>query len=289
MSFKEEKQTFRGYTKTRVFGLKFKHVKCFKNKDCRGGKYLEITVPHFKNQKNEWHQLVKRFATPCCGKPASECLCPYFDLMDMRKVIWHWRRNRRTDPSPFNRGGSMVPMCDDRVSNLAMGPEDFVFVNTGGFKWRYEQFRLTTKHMTEVFNLSEEQKITPHCFRVGATSLAYIQGIPCLVVCFYAEWSVASLKITHVQYVKIADEWTLANVAYDILHGWEHAGSRYNCINEELTRFVLRKDLILSEVYGVSYTNSCKKRLKKKKKPRMKFRDPESNFAQFGSSKEDFE
>ena len=288
MSYSIESEEFQGVKKDRIFGLKWSHVKAFSNKRYRGGKYLQITVPNFKNQKDEWHEMVKELATPCCDKADCIAQCAFFNIPDMFKVITRWRRNRKTDPTPFNRNGSSKPMSPARVDALALGADNWVFMSAGGFKWRYEHFRLTTRHMTEFFKLPEEKKVTPHCFRVGATSLAYIQGIPCLIMCFYAEWSVKGLQISHAQYVKMLDELKLANVPFDLLHGYELNGQRFNCIQMTPTRWVLRKELILSELYGESRSTSCKERLKKKQKPLLDFKDPETNFVQFGSVKRDF-
>ena len=288
MSYSVSVEHFNGRTFTKIMGLKFKHVKRIRDSAYRGGVYMEYTVDWWKNQKDEWHKLVKAMASPCCGKSASECYCPFFDVFNFHDVILHWRENRFVDPTPFNRGGSSTALGKKRANELGTGPEDFVFVNANGTRWRYEHFRQTTAHMTKVFNLEEKKKITPHCFRVGATSTAYLQSCPSLVICFYVEWSVKSLKISHAQYVKITPE-ALANVPFDILHGYEHNGERFNCILLKPTRWVLRKELIVSEVYGAqTHAGSRKMRLKKKMMPKMDLADPETNFVQFGSTERDF-
>ena len=82
----------------------------------------------------------------------------------------------------------------------------------------YDHLRNIIREMVVALGLPKNKfAVTPHGLRISATSTAYIQGIACLVMCRYVEWSVSTLGITHAQYVQVTDD-KLATVPFDMLH-----------------------------------------------------------------------
>ena len=279
VSYELKQEELDGFVHDYLMGLKWKHVKCFLTEDprCRGGRYMQFEIPNFKNQKDKWTSMLKRIASPLCGKSAKDCVCPYFDVEGLFAQVLRWRLNIRNDKRPFKP----TPIGKKRLAALEVRDENYVFVDSKGTKWKYEHFRVTCVHLTSVLGLPKEDKITPHCFRVGATSLAYAQNIPSLILCFYVEWSVRALGVSHAIYVKMLNKWMLANVAYDLLHGFESEGKRHNTIMLQPDRWVLRKEFILRDVYNEG-PNDCAVRIKKRLRPELgDLHNPEEDFRMF--------
>jgi hypothetical protein len=257
-------ETFMGSTKTVEKGLRWCHIELIRPIEWHGREGLKITVPFFKNQKDEHSPLVKRIASPVCGH--KHCVCRSFNFVAMYKALKRMRENRHRDARPFNRFRSNTPLGDERLIALDTKLLDFVFVNSNGSIIGYEHLHTIVRDMVRALRLPKDTfAFSPHGLRVGATSTAYAQGIACLVMCRYVEWSVSTLGITHAQYVKVTDN-KLARVPFDMLHGVTMDGQRENRIGEDLTTWVLRKEVIKAELYGIEKTDTSEAMRAKTKK-----------------------
>ena len=247
------KEEFLGSVKTVEKGLRWCHIETIEPAEWRGRKGLKITVPFWKNQKNEDTPLVKEIASPICDH--KDCICGSFDFVAMYETLKQMRRDRHQNARPFNRSRSRKQLSRKRATALGTKDRDFVFVNSNGTVIEYDHLRNIIREMVVALGLPKNKfAVTPHGLRISATSTAYIQGIACLVMCRYVEWSVSTLGITHAQYVQVTDD-KLATVPFDMLHGVLIDGRRENRIQEALTTFVLRKEVIKAELYGIEKTN----------------------------------
>ena len=170
----------------------------------------------------------------------------------MHKALKKMRANRLKNPRPFNRRGSKTPLGKKRAAILGTSPEDFVFVNSNGYTIKYHNLRKIVREMVEALGMDKKAyAISAHCFRVGATSTAYAQGIPILAMCKYVEWAVRALRVAHSGYVKILETQT-ATIPFDLLHGAKVDGLRVNRVGRHPPVWVLRNDVLRSMLYGES-------------------------------------
>lgn len=277
--YSEFKQKVKGQTFTRIKGLRWKHVSFTPRIAGNRSEIMQILVPYWKTKKDvNAPPLEKQVQSPCCSNTL--CKCQLFDILSMHHAL-ESRRRRMVEHSLSEFGGKKT---ERQRINLGVAPNDFVFVNARGYLLRYDNLRKLMEDIGVVLDLLE--KLTAHSLRVGATSLAYLQGIPCLQMCRYVEWSVRSLPIVHALYVKIRKE-ILANIPFDLLHGALVRGVRTDCSEEEMETMELRAQTIISELYGdtmaikkdqvqkdqISQPNQLRKtqrvRMNHKLKPRM--------------------
>ena len=253
--YSKQTEELNGQTKVRIKGLRWDHVKFLSHQKFKGGKAMRIKVPFFKNQRDVTVPLMKTFSSPLCKKAHNKhkkCICAYFDTFAMHDALKKMRANRRKNPCPFNRFGSKTPLGKKRLTMLSTDPEDFVFVNSNGHVIKYDNLRKIVQEMVEALGLDKEAyAISAHCFRVGATSTAYAQGIPILAMCKYVEWAVHALRVAHSGYVKILETQT-ATIPFDLLHGAMVDGARINKVGRHPPVWVLRNDVLRSMLYGES-------------------------------------
>jgi hypothetical protein len=259
--YSETKEELCGMEYVRVKGLKWKHIEILNRPEARGGRMMRITIPLFKNQRDETTPLVKTFATPMCDPNNRICkgYCAYFDTFGMYEALKTMRENVRVDPRPFNRFRSETPIEGERLQNLGTRPNDFVFVNTGGKVVKYEQMRRVVQELVTALGLDTKViVISAHSFRVGSSSTAYIQGIACLAFCKWVEWSVENIRCTQAQYIKLMEE-QLSDIPFDLLHGAVVQGVRVNYIGTTPAIWVIAREVIEDLLYGGSGSKKMRK------------------------------
>ena len=243
----------------KIKGLRWRDVRIEPDAHFRGGRKMQVSVSFWKTQQNEEEAQVKLFATPCCNQRCN-CVCDFFDCFSMHQEVLRRRRC-----------GSHEFMPDSlHTQNLGTNPDDFIFVTSRGILIRYGQLLTKMNQMTKALKIKIEKKLTCHSLRVGATSTAYMQGVPCLQMCRFVEWSVKALNVAHALYVKIERN-VLANIPFDILHGVAQPdGNRYSYIELMPETWKIRKDIILSELYLPTVGGKKPNELSAKRKRRLK-------------------
>ena len=153
---------------------------------------------------------------PCCSKgTACKSNCYLLDFYSMLKIL-RFRRYKLFNELNSKQNGTNS--WRKRRDNLGIGPLNYVFVGNSGAIWRPAMIGSIVKDVININNIPEPSNYASYSVRIGATTLANLQGINLLKLMRYVVWSIKSLPHVSGRYIMF-NYLELGAIPFEMIHG----------------------------------------------------------------------